>query len=592
MPVNSLWIDKCVLLDMIEPKWELGIIQLFRNTSMKTIIRSIILLLFIVFYMIVAISQSYAAGEGDFHAVATYECIGLYFKSPDLGQCDVQFRRDGASNWRDAYPLVYDSRDNQYRGSIVGLQPDTSYSVKITLKSKSHELSCKTRNDSFPIGKITYLDGGISSKPLVITESGTPEAYHLITPAKDTRATIDVRNAENYTCVIDANYVIVRGVEFSNAAIHGLVIKSRRHDNIIEDCHFVFWGRVGGPRTYGNEGGMDSAIYAERHAGNLTVQRNLIENPRGASNDWDTGHPNGPQAITLINSSGGNVIRYNEIHSTEDHGYNDGIGGASNFSFEGSPNRDSDIYGNIIANVWDDAIESEGANMNVRIFNNYIEKTFQDIATACTSKGPLYIFRNVFGQSRRTHRDPLGGSMIKVGQRDEFGGGRKFVFHNTAIQPKGAFNVFSGHVNPNTVTRNNIFDCPGRLTSSRQVDVPCDFDYDLFTGSERGIARERHGIRGNPAFVKSYGLEFYPSSTTTRIQWGKVPVQQGDRTVNLTDPVTTVPNPVIDSGVRIPNFNDDYAGKAPDLGAFELGLPPIRFGRRAVSDIWAPWELH
>ena len=559
---------------------------------MSTIMHSTKLLLFVLFCVAVCVAVSYGIEEDDFNAVATYECIGLYFKSADLGQCDVQFKQDSTSAWREGYPLVYDPRDNQYRGSIIGLQPDMSYSLKITLDGKSHELSCKTRNDTFPIGTTTYLEGGLSSKPLVITESGTPEAYHLITPTRDTRATIDVRNAENYTCVIDANYVIVRGIEFRNAAIHGLVIKSRRHDNVIEDCHFAFWGRIGGPRTYGNEGGMDSAIYAERHAGNLTIQRNLIENPRGASNDWDTGHPNGPQGITLINSSGGNVIRYNEIRSTEDHGYNDGIGGASNFSFEGSPNRDSDIYGNIIANVWDDAIESEGANMNVRIFNNYIEKTFQDIATACTSKGPLYIFRNVFGESRRTHRDPLGGSMIKVGEQGEFGGGRKFVFHNTAIQPNGAFNVFSGHVNSNTVTRNNIFDCPGRLTSSRQVDIPCDFDYDLFTGSDRGIALERHGIRGNPAFIKSYGLEFYPASTTTRIQWGKVPVQEGDRTVNLTDPVTTVHNPVIDSGVRIPNFNDDYAGKAPDLGAFELGRPPIRFGRRAVSEIWAPWELH
>ncbi|MHC4146534.1 MAG: right-handed parallel beta-helix repeat-containing protein [Planctomycetota bacterium] len=379
--------------------------------------------------------------------------------------------------------------------------------------------------------------------------------------------TIDVRNAHDYTCVIDADYVIVRGIEFKNAAIHGILIKSGSHDNVIEDCRFTFWGRIGGPRTYGNQGNTDSAIYAGRRSGNLTIQRNLIENPRGASNDWDTGHPAGPQAITLINSSGGNVIRYNEIRSTEDHGYNDAIGGGSNFSFEGSPNRDSDIYGNIIANVWDDAIESEGANMNVRIWNNYIEKTFQHIATACTSKGPLYIFRNVFGESRRTHRDPLGGSMIK-------------------------FHVFSGHVNPNTVTRNNIFDCPGRLTSSRQVETPCDFDYDLFTGMDRGIARERNGVRGNPAFIKSYALEFYPSSTTTKIKWGKVPIQQGDRTVTLTDPVMTVPNPVIDSGVKLANFNDDYAGEAPDLGAFELGRPPIRFGRRATNNIWAPWELH
>jgi hypothetical protein len=559
---------------------------------MNMLQRNINLSLFIFWVAMPGISTSYGSEANHFTAVATYECIGLYFKSPDLGECHVRFRRDGTSAWREGYPLVYDPRDNEYRGSIVGLEPNTTYDVQIALDNNSHDLTCNTRNDSFPIGKVTHLKSGADSTPLKITESGTPQGYHLITPAENSRATIDVRNAEDYTCVIDADYVIVRGVEFKNAAIHGLVIKSRRHDNVIEDCHFTFWGRIGGPRTYGNQGGTDSAIYAGRGAGNLTIQRNLIENPRGASNDWDTGHPAGPQAITLINSSGGNVIRYNEIRSSEDHGFNDAIGGASNFSLEGSPNRDSDIYGNIIANVWDDAIESEGANMNVRIWGNYIEKTFQHIATACTSKGPLYIFRNVFGESRHTHRDPLGGSMIKVGERDQFGGGRKFVFHNTALQPKGAFNVFSSHVNPNTVTRNNIFDCPGRLASSRQVEIPCDFDYDLFTGMDRGIARERHGIRGKPAFVGSYALEFYPSSTTTKIQWGKVPIQRGDRTVTLTDPVTTVPNPVIDAGVKLPNFNDDYAGKAPDLGAFELGRPPIRFGRRAVSNIWAPWELH
>ena len=559
---------------------------------MNVFLRNTNFLLFILLLTVVSISTLHGADEANFYAVTTYECIGLYFKSPDLGECHVQFKENRTSTWREGYLLVYDPRDQEYRGSLVGLKSNTSYDIQITLNNTSRELSCKTKNDSLPIGKVTYLKEGIHAKPLNITESGTPKGYHLITPAKNSKATIDVRNAEDYTCVIDADYVIIRGVEFKNAAIHGLVVKSRHHDIVIEDCHFTFWGRIGGPRTYGNKGNTDSAIYAERGAGHLTIQRNLIENPRGASNDWDTGHPAGPQAITLINSSGGNVIRYNEIRSTEDHGYNDAIGGASNFSFEGSPNRDSDIYGNIITNVWDDAIESEGANMNVRIWNNYIEKTFQHIATACTSKGPLYIFRNVFGESRRTHRDLLGGSMIKVGERNEFGGGRKFVFHNTAIQPKGAFHVFSGHVNPNTVTRNNIFDCPGRLTSSRSADIPCDFDYDLFTGMDRGIAKERHGLRGNPAFITSYGLEFYPSSTTTKIQWGKVPVQQGDKTVTLTDPVTTVPNPVIDSGVRLPNFNDDYVGKAPDLGAFEVGRPPIRFGRRAMGNVWAPWELY
>ena len=53
----------------------------------------------------------------------------------------------------------------------------------------------------------------------------------------------------------------------------------------------------------------------------------------------------------------------------------------------------------------------------------------------------------------------------------------------------------------------------------------------------------------------------------------------------------TVPNPVIDAGVVIPNFSDGYTGDAPDLGAFERGNPPLLFGRKAGGPSEsAPWE--
>jgi hypothetical protein len=76
------------------------------------------------------------------------------------------------------------------------------------------------------------------------------------------------------------------------------------------------------------------------------------------------------------------------------------------------------------------------------------------------------------------------------------------------------------------------------------------------------------------------------------VQYGKIEVKLGDETRTLTDPVVTVPNPLLDRGIPIPGFNDDYAGSAPDLGAFELGRPPVRFGRDAVERVWAPWEIY
>ncbi len=528
-------------------------------------------------------------------AIATYECIGLYWQTSEASECGVQFRREGADAWRAALPPAYDARDREFRGSLVGLTPDTPYEIKLRAGDREATLLVRTRSDRFPIGETTHLPAGDSTETVTVAKSGTPHAYHLVTVPPGTRATLDAMNRGVANVVVDADYVIVSGIELKNAAQHGVLIKAGRHDVVVEDCRIAGWGRFAGPVSFGNVGGdLDSAVYAEKGAGNLTVQRNRIEDPRGAASDWEAGHPVGPQGISLINSTGGNVIRFNEIVSTEDHGFNDGIGGGSNFSLAGSPNRDSDIHGNLISNCWDDAIESEGANMNVRIWGNYLNQFYNGIATACVSRGPLYIFRNVWGESRRTHRDPIGGSAIKTGERDEFGGGRRFVFHNTVLQPRGVFSAFTSHVNPNCVTRNNIFDLRGSLATRQEKEPASDYDYDFFSGNERGTAREAHGVRGAVAFLPSYRLEFYPAPRVSAVRFGKITTKMGGGTSReITDPVVTLSNPVIDAGVVLPNFNDNFAGTAPDFGAFEAGRPPLEFGRRAYlkwNEGWAPWE--
>jgi hypothetical protein len=535
-------------------------------------------------------------------AVTTFECAGMYWKTAESGQCTVKFREVKAQKWNDALALVYDSRDGEYRGSLVNLKPGTEYEAELQNGNARTSLRFMTRNDKFPVGKTTLLPAGESDDPVVITESGTPDAYHLITVPEGTKSVLNMENAGKHGIEINADYVIVRGVEIRNAANDGIRIRRNRHDIVIEQCHITFWGRIGGPHTYGNlEGGSDSGIYAENGTSNLTLQRNLIEDPRGASNDWETGHPDGPQGISVFSSNGGNVIRYNEILSTEDHGFNDGIGGSSNFSFSGNLNRDSDIYGNIIRSAWDDAIECEGGNTNIRIWGNYIHLFYNGIATASTSKGPLYIFRNVSGGSRSGHQNPIGGAFIKTGERNEFGGGRRFVFHNTIVQPGGVHDVFSSHVNPDCVTRNNIFDVPGRLASENEKEPASDYDYDYFSGGTKGkSAKEEHALRinktpsGTRLLVSSYNLEFYPRSSINTIKWGAQPYELGERNVNITDPVVWIPNPIIDSGVLLPGFNDGFSGKGPDIGAFETGLPPLQFGRRAYlafNQERAPWEL-
>jgi hypothetical protein len=545
----------------------------------------------------------YRGGKDVPRVVTTFECAGFYWALPESGPCQIRYRQLPGNSWFKALDLAYDGRDGEYRGSLVGLKPDTEYEAELTCSSMKQIIEFRTRNDNFPIGKTTMLLPGESDKPVIITESGSPSGYHLITVPEGNKSVLNMENVSANGIEVDADYVIIRGVEIRNAAVNGIFISSGHHDVVVEQCHITFWGRIGGPGTYGNlEGGYDSGIFADDGTYNLTIQRNLIDDPRGASNDWEAGHPDGPQGVSVFQSNGGNVIRYNDIVSSEDHGYNDGIGGGENYSKTGNMNKDSDIYGNIIRNVWDDAIESEGANMNVRIWGNYIHFFFNGIATAATSRGPLYIFRNVAGESRRGHLDNTGGAFIKTGESELYGGGRRYVFHNTIVQPSGVLDVFTSHPNPNCITRNNIFDARGRLATDRTGEPASDYDYDYFSGSTRGkSADEQHSVRfngtpsGSRLFIPSYSLEFYLRSTVNSIKWGAYQYEFGDRKVTLTDPVVWIKNPLIDGGVVIPGFNDGYTGTAPDLGAFETARPPLQFGRRAYLSwdaVRAPWETY
>ena len=554
-------------------------------------------------------------------AVPTFECIGLYWKPGDVegGDAKVRFRTQGDGTWREGYPLWYAEQDGEFRGSLVGLRPGTTYEIELTVPSgKKASLTAATRSEQFPIGKTTHLPGGEMDKPLRVTESGTADAWHLVTPAPGTKTVIDVFNLHDNCVEVAADYVIIRGLELKNAGQNAVLIRKGVHNVVVEDCHMTLWGRVGGARVWGVFYGSDSAIYAETGAGGLVLQRNLIEHPRSGSNDWESGHPDGPQGISLINSSGGNIIRYNEIRSTEDHGYNDGIGGGSNFSFQGSPNRDSDIYGNIITNCWDDAIESEGANMNVRIWGNYIDKTFVFVASAGTSKGPLYIYRNVFASSRISHQDPSGGTILKTagvgrtltldGQEVPGDWGRRYIFHNTALQPNGALSVFSDHGICNVVTRNNIFRVRGNVyPSGRQTrssasgspspsrdGPPNDFRNDLTGGYLAGGFVRSMFVPSDPTRSGAAGrLEWFLAPTVPSIKWGRVEYSRSGKNFAITDPVVQVPNPAIDKGARLPGFNDDFQGAAPDIGAFENGNPPLRFGREAAPGFArAPWETY
>jgi hypothetical protein len=156
-------------------------------------------------------------------AIATFHCLGLYWSPPHGSadrQVEVRYRRQGEADWNVALPMRYhpipetDAELSDYRGSIVNLQPGTSYEVELTLAGSTTEarLTATTWREDFPVGDTIHVAD--RDTPLAITESGTPEAYRVY----DGRgATIDVRHQHDACITIDASYVIVRGLTLRGA---------------------------------------------------------------------------------------------------------------------------------------------------------------------------------------------------------------------------------------------------------------------------------------------------------------------------------------------------------------------------------------
>ena len=523
--------------------------------------------------LLLAAPAALAAGAP--RAVATFESLGIYWTPPaDPGAagCAVQYRKAGDA-WKKGLALWYDARNRECRGSLVRLAPGTAYEVQLAVPGTLVTLTAKTWSERFPVAKTITVQSG--SETLKITEGGTPDGYVVYAGAPG--ATLDVANKAANNVTISAPYVIVRGLTLKGAQRDAVDLLAGAHDVVIEDNDISGWGRLNYTNSAGWQIGVDSdsgircrnVLSVER----TVIQRNRIHDPRYGANSWSWGHPAGPQGTTYDTCGGNHVFRWNEIWSTDArHWFNDGIGGSDNFTDAGFPRADTDIYGNRVANAWDDAIESEGANSNVRIWGNYIDQTATGVATTVVNRGPVYIFRNVYARSRqmseRAPDEDDRNTFAKSGTGDGYGNGRRYVFHNTVLQPppvpgsKYTSGADSGIYGPqsltNTVSRNNVFhtwknwhDAIGGKAGA----VPNDLDYDLYNGKVPDGA-ERHGIKGVPRFVSGNGPEGAAK--------GLVQLAPG--------------SPGHDAGVPIPNFNDGFLGRAPDMGAQETGAPPMRFG--------------
>jgi hypothetical protein len=437
--------------------------------------------------------------------------------------------------------------------------------------------------------------GTISDGTYFLTQSGTPDRPIAIKAAGDGDVIFDGDGTHTLFDVTAASYNYFEGLTFRNAEIvflagrkniigsSGLTLKRNRFENIgrgvltdwsgskdfyVADNTFI--GRQDGSQLIGTAG--------------RTWQK-FKEFPPKLLSEF---------AVKVYGS--GHVVAHNFIAN-----FHDGVDHATYGNPDGTPAPirerlpvSIDFYGNDVTNVDDNCIEADGAAYNVRIFRN---RCFNHGHRALSAQpafgGPIYYIRNLVyhapeGGAFKTSSNPAG----------------VVAYHNTLIAPvRWMLDAIS-----NAHFRNNLI-----LGRSESPEI---FSIDTFTNY---TSSDYNGFRPNPEAEFSFDWFSPPLSTPadysakreqrrfkTLQEYSKATGQDAhsvqvdyDVFEKVTAPDFADPRRLykpadfdfrlkpgsvaVDAGVRLPNVNDDVNGRAPDLGAYELGRPLPHYGPRVAQ---------
>ncbi len=290
----------------------------------------------------------------------------------------------------------------------------------------------------------------------------------------------------------------------------------------------------------------------------------------------------------------GHVIAHNAIAY-----FHDGIGISTYGTPEKDPERRAsaiDIYNNDIHVSNDDFVETDGGVHNVRVFNNRGVNAAQGgYSSQPVFGGPVYFIRNI------SYHVPTGVA-FKFSAKPA----GLFVYHNTIIGEQ-----VSGDPSANMHYANNLFlgrDTPDRgiMTWANATDAYSS-DYNGYRPN-RGVAAQFRWLapaRGATTYQAQKGdWKTFASLADLRAATGQE--QHGvevdfDIFESLRPPDPAKRHAVyhamdldfrlkpggkaVDAGLVLPGLNEEFAGKAPDLGALEVGKPLPKWGPR-----WLTWQ--
>jgi hypothetical protein len=452
-----------------------------------------------------------------FEIVPLFNSCGYYFTTSQGQGLDVLYRKQGGA-WRQALKPVWIGEERMIRGSIVGLDENTDYELKIVDRGKTLAVkSFKTWSSAVPIAKTIVLDSHNYRGHLAISSKGSPDGWIKYTAAPG--FVLKNKGESPLIALEDAEYILLENLTLQGGNSSAVTIRNCRDVRVV-NCDLSDWGIVGVQRfdkdgKYYDKNGRainwNGGIYLT-NSRNTVVERCYFHDPRNTANAWRYSHPAGPEGI-MINKPQATVLRYNDFIGSDEHRWNDAVEGVGNFHKDGGFNRDADIYGNLMMFGNDDGIEIDGGQQNVRVFLNKFEGFLCAVSIQGCMAGPSYLYRNLMVNMG----DQFGkaGQVIKTSSHQAGKDAVSFIFNNT-IRGKG--HSLPLHRLFKIVAKNNIF-AAAHGVSGRQSSPKAETDYNLVPTGNAGD--EPHGIfEKQPVFTDAESGLYAPASSCLSVGSG------------------------------------------------------------------------
>ncbi|MDP2982529.1 MAG: hypothetical protein Q8O92_04275 [Candidatus Latescibacter sp.] len=420
-----------------------------------------------------------------------------------------------------------------------------------------------------------------------LSKSGTPEKPIVIRGAGDGEAIIDGGGVYRMFDVMFADYNYIEGLTIRNCEVavyaglrythgcNGLVVRNCRMENV--GCGVN--AQYGGSRNF----------YI---ADNVILGREDQNRLHGWTGNWGKYGPlSDLKSFIAVDINGqGHVVCHNYIAYFHD---------AIDCTEQGQPEKEEwkavsfDFYNNDLHMMADDFIEGDSSVHNMRIFRNRGLNAGQHAYSAQPIfGGPAYFIRNI------AYHIPSGGAL----KFNIYPAG-VLLYHNTFCSEWTTSPPFS-----NVHLRNNLFlgeDYPKRpILSVSTYTSYTSFDYDGYRPNKEvefqfrwrspGPGKTMDYALGKDAFSGSYKTLEEFTKATGQEQHGITVDYDIFRKVPKADPdnpgqvffakdfdFSLKPDAkAVDAGCILPNINDGFTGKAPDLGALEVGAPEEVYGPR------------